>query len=163
MVAYPQSRVLVVCLGIGMILHDLHVSQFDLGEDSIILGPANAHLHGTKLEWAHTQVLLQMCSTIEEKLKACMDPGEADQEADQEAEEAEEEEEAEDAEETEKTEEPTPPPTSKGKKPPLKRQKKLPDRYMSHPSQSDKLLTSSAALLPGGLLGTSEWAMCPWL
>ena len=35
MEAYPQSHVLVVCLGIGMVLHDLHVVQFDLQDPAV--------------------------------------------------------------------------------------------------------------------------------
>jgi hypothetical protein len=67
-----------------------------------------------------------MCSTIEAELKACMDPGEA-------------------LEETEKTEERenTAPPTSKSKRAPIKKQKKVPDRYTCNVHQSDNLLTPS--------------------
>lgn len=96
MEAYPQSHVLAVCLGIGMVLHDLHVVQFDL-QDS-----ASSHLAKSKLEWAHTQVLLQMCLAIVEDLKACLDGGETHDAV-------------------------TLPP--KGKNPSSKRQKTLPDRY----------------------------------
>jgi hypothetical protein len=93
--AYPQSRVLVVCLGIGMLLRDLHVVQFDSQD------PTSGHLSKSKLEWAHTQVVLQMCTTIVDDLRACLDVGQSDHA-------------------------PTPP---KEKKLPSKRQKIAPDRY----------------------------------
>jgi hypothetical protein len=72
MTAYPQSRVLAVCLGIGMVLRDLHIIQFDLQD------PASAHLKMSKLEWAHTQVVVQMCLTIVSDLKACLDAGQSE-------------------------------------------------------------------------------------
>jgi hypothetical protein len=96
MKAYPQSRVLVVCLGIGMVLQDLHVVQFDLQE------AASAHLKKSKLEWAHTQVLVQMCLTIVDDLKTCLEAGESHDSVT---------------------------PSPKRKAPSSKRQKMLPDRY----------------------------------
>jgi hypothetical protein len=95
MTAYPQSHVLVICLGIGMLLRDLHVVQFDSQD------PASAHLKMSKLEWAHTQVLVQMCLTIVNDLKGCLDEGQP--------------------------EHPVTPP-HKGRKPSSKRQKIVPDR-----------------------------------
>jgi hypothetical protein len=71
MIAYPQSHVLGVCLGIGMVLRDLHTIQFGSQD------PASAHLRMSKLEWAHTQVVIQMCLTIVEDLKACLDAGQS--------------------------------------------------------------------------------------
>jgi hypothetical protein len=108
MVAYPQSRVLVVCLGIGMLLRDLHAIQFELGnedEESSTLDPAMTHLRKSKLDWAHAQVLSQMCLAIAADLRGCLDgeekedPGKAG---------------------------------PKGKKPPSKRQKTLSDRFGLH-------------------------------
>lgn len=96
MKAYPQSHVLVVCLGIGMVLQDLHVIQFDSQD------PASAHLRKSKLEWAHAQVVVQMCLTIVEDLKACLEAGQSEHPV-------------------------TPPP--KGKNPSSKRQKIVHDRY----------------------------------
>jgi hypothetical protein len=96
MKAYPQSHVLVVCLGIGMVLHDLHVVQFD-SEDS-----DSAHLRKSKLEWAHTRVVVQMCLTIVGKLKTCLPDGHSEHAV-------------------------SPPPS--GKKPSSKRQRIIPDRY----------------------------------
>jgi hypothetical protein len=76
MVAYPQNRVLIVCLGIGLLLRDLHAIQFELGgddEEFTSTDPALAPLQKSKLDWAHTQVLLQLCQTIAGDLKECMD------------------------------------------------------------------------------------------
>ena len=73
MIAYPQNQVLLVCLGIGLVLRDLHVIQFDFGEgndvssEDLIL--AIKHLQKSKLEWAHTQVLLAICLSIAEELQ----------------------------------------------------------------------------------------------
>jgi hypothetical protein len=104
MVAYPQSRVLVVCLGIGILLHDLHICQFDFGEDdedSSTLDPATAHLQKSKLGWEHAQAVVQMCLTIAADLTECLGTEQEDHSS--------------------KT-------PSKAKKPSSKRQKKLPDR-----------------------------------
>jgi hypothetical protein len=76
MVAYPQNRVLAVCLGIGLILHDIHTIQFELGEsneDSADRDTALAPLKKSKLDWAHSQALLQMCITVAADLKECLE------------------------------------------------------------------------------------------
>ena len=91
LLAYPQSRILVVCLGIGMVLRDLRVVKS---------GGSIAHLKKSKLDSALSQVVLEMCLEISEDLKACLD---------------------------EELPEDPPTPLPKGKKPPSKRQKKLPD------------------------------------
>lgn len=79
-----------------MVLHDLHVVQFDAQD------PASAHLRKSKLEWAHTQVVIQMCLTIIEDLKACLDAPQSDHSI---------------------------APDPKGKKPRSKRQKTVAERY----------------------------------
>ena len=108
MVAYPQSRVLLVCLGIGMVLRDLQVIQFGLGEgneDSSNSDAAIAHLRKSQLDWGHSKALLRICNTIVDNLNTCL--GEL--------------------------EEPDPPTSgNKGKKPAPKRQRKLPQRYLSN-------------------------------
>jgi hypothetical protein len=98
MTAYPQSHVLGVCLGIGMVLRDLHVIQFGSQD------PASAHLRKSKLDWAHTQVVGQMCLTIVEDLKACLDAGQSEHSVTD----------------------------AKGKKPSSKRLKIVPARYVCH-------------------------------
>jgi hypothetical protein len=118
MVAYPQSRVLVVCLGIGMVLRDLQMIQFGLGEgneDSSKPNAATAHLQKSQLDWGHSKALLRICNTIVDNLKTCL--GELEDQD---------------------------PPRSgnQGKKPPPKRQRKLPDRYLSD-SQSSETCSSS--------------------
>jgi hypothetical protein len=97
MKAYPQSHVLVVCLGIGLLLRDLHVVQFDVQD------PTGAYLSKSKLEWAHTQVVLQMCTTLVDDLRECLDVGQSEDVA-------------------------TPPEPPKGKKLASKRQKIAPNR-----------------------------------
>ena len=76
MKAYSQSQILIMCLGIGMVLHDLQVMQFDSAasdEGSSTQDSASGHLKSSKLEWAHNQVLVEMCLTIADDLKACLD------------------------------------------------------------------------------------------
>jgi hypothetical protein len=105
MEVYPQSRVLLVCLGIGMLLHDLQVIQFGFGEGNQLSSkqnPAIAHLATSQLEWGHSKVLLRMCTTIAGTLKTCL---------------------------AQDTQHSPPESSSKGKKPASKRQKKLPNRY----------------------------------
>ena len=80
MIAHPQHQVLLVCLGIGLVLRDLHVIQFDFGEGNDVSGdidPAIKYLQKSKLEWAHTQVLLPICISIAEDLRTCLDEGKA--------------------------------------------------------------------------------------
>jgi hypothetical protein len=81
MVAYPQSRVIVVCLGIGLILRDLQVIQFGFGEDNedspaLPVDHAIAHLKRSRLEWEHANVLLRTCKTITANLKNCLENNE---------------------------------------------------------------------------------------
>lgn len=107
MEAYPQSRVLVVCLGIGLLLRDLEVIQFGFGEGNQHAGSSKqnagiAHLAQSQLEWGHSNVLLRMCTVIAANLKTCLEEVRQDD---------------------------PPESSSKGKKPASKRQKKLPDRY----------------------------------
>jgi hypothetical protein len=100
LLAYPQSRILVVCLGIGMVLRDLHAVQFEEGDESSSRpGTSTGHLQ-SKLDWALHQVLVEMCLAIAEDLNACLEILKTHDSG-------------------------TPPP--KGKKPASKRQKKLPD------------------------------------
>jgi hypothetical protein len=107
MEAYPQSRVLVVCLGIGLLLRDLQVIQFGFGEgnehaSSSKQNAAIAHLAQSQLEWGHSKVLLRMCIAIAANLKTCL---------------------------AEVRVEDAPESSSKGKQPASKKQKKVPDRY----------------------------------
>jgi hypothetical protein len=109
MEVYPQSRVLVVCLGIGLLLRDIQVIQFGFGEDnqhasSSKQNRAIAHLEKSQLEWGHSKVLLRMCTVIAADLKTCL--AEIEQEEPPES-------------------------STKGKKPAFKRQRKLPERYGS--------------------------------
>lgn len=74
---YPQSRSLAVCLGMGMLLRDLHIMQFELGEGGQDAGAGTldlgiAHLQNSKLTWGHSKQLLRMCTTIVEVLKTCL-------------------------------------------------------------------------------------------
>jgi hypothetical protein len=109
METYPQSRSLTVCLGLGLLLRDLHVIQFELGENgeggvSGGLDPTIEHLKKSKLEWGHSKELLRLCDSIVRTLEICLDDGEQQQ------------------------------PQASGsqqKQPPSKRQKKQPDRYES--------------------------------
>jgi hypothetical protein len=100
-----------------MVLCDLQVIQFGLGdgnEDSSNPNAVIAHLQKSQLDWGHSKALLRICNTIVDNLKTCL--GELDEQD---------------------------PPTSgnKGKKPPPKRQRKLPERYLSD-SQSFEICSS---------------------
>lgn len=103
LLAYPRSRILVVCLGIGMVLRDLHVVQFEGGDASSSRpGSSAGHLQKSKLDWALYQVVVEMCLSISEDLKQCLEIQQTQKSA-------------------------TPPP--KGKKPASKRKKTLHDMY----------------------------------
>jgi hypothetical protein len=80
-VAYPQSKVLGVCLGIGLILRDLSVVQFGFGEENEDsraqpVDPAIAHLKESCLQWEHANALLRTCKTITANLKNCLENSE---------------------------------------------------------------------------------------
>lgn len=107
METYPQSRSLTVCLGLGLLLRDLHIIQFGLGDEGqggVIVGmdPAIEHLRKSKLEWGHSKELLRLCDSMARALEICLD--DIEQEQPQVS-------------------------VSEERQPPLKRQKKHPDRY----------------------------------
>ena len=109
MVPYPQGRVLVVCLGIGMLLRNIQAIQFisaeeDKDANGRSLDPMFAYLEKSPLEWAHVNVLLRVCRTIAGDLSTCVDQAEHV---------------------------PDPKSSFKEKKPPSKRPKKQPERYGS--------------------------------
>jgi hypothetical protein len=96
-----------------MLLRDLQVIQFGFGErneDSSKPDAALAHLQKSQLDWGHCKALLQICNTIVDNLKTCL--GELEQDK---------------------------PQTSGNmpKKPPAKRQRKMPDRYLSDIQSSE--------------------------
>jgi hypothetical protein len=69
MIPYPQKKVMAVCLGIGLVLRDLEVLQFTLGEDQKTLAnPPPAYIQKSVLTWAHTQTLLQKIAGVEADL-----------------------------------------------------------------------------------------------
>jgi len=72
---YDQSRVMMVCLGIGLVLRDLHECQVasahkdaQIANSPLLPKP----LQESKLTWAHSQALLQVCIDIEKHLSICM-------------------------------------------------------------------------------------------
>ena len=69
---YPQSRSLVVCLGVGMLLRDIHVVQFGGEGSGVTLDPTIADLQNSHLEWGHSQQILRMCTSIVEVMKTCL-------------------------------------------------------------------------------------------
>jgi hypothetical protein len=68
MVPYPLSKVLTVCLGIGLVLRDLKFTQATLGEQEAECG-APGYLRSSKLVWAHTNALLHTCNNIQANLQ----------------------------------------------------------------------------------------------
>jgi hypothetical protein len=64
--AQGQSAFALMCLGIGLVLQDLHTIQFDLGEDDSDehLSASVKHLKTSKLEWAQNQVMLRCCQEM---------------------------------------------------------------------------------------------------
>ena len=85
METYAQSQSLTVCLGVGLLLRDLHIIQFELGEDgqggvSGELDPAFEHLRKSKLEWGHSKELLRLCDSMARALGICLDGIEQEQE-----------------------------------------------------------------------------------
>lgn len=63
----------LICLGIGLVLRDLRIHQFELGEDSSDehLDATVRHLKHSKLGWAQTQVLLRCCQDIRKDIWLC--------------------------------------------------------------------------------------------
>jgi len=107
MEVYPESRILVMCLGIGILLRDLRVIQDEFGEDredvdSSTKDPGMLHLQKSQLEWAHAQDVLGICTGIVGGLKTCLNQRHAENADD---------------------------PGSRGKVQRTKQQKKSPDRY----------------------------------
>lgn len=68
-VPYSQRKVMGIGLAVGLVLRDLYLIQFELGEDT----PASIncpHLLSSQLTWAHANVLLQRCTAIQADLVA---------------------------------------------------------------------------------------------
>ena len=65
-----------VCLGIGLVLHDLDLIHSTLGGDgnqpAADQSGVPKHLLQLKLNWAHLQTLLQVCLNIERDLNICL-------------------------------------------------------------------------------------------
>jgi hypothetical protein len=70
---YGRTVMVLICLGIGLVLQDLHMLQFELGEDSSDehLDPTVKHMKHSKLGWAQTQVLLRCCQDLRRDIRLC--------------------------------------------------------------------------------------------
>jgi hypothetical protein len=75
---HGQSAFLLMCLGIGLVLRDLHTGQFELGEgDSDDHLPASTkHLKRSKLGWAQNQVLQRCCQEMWSDMQLCFNQDE---------------------------------------------------------------------------------------
>ena len=71
----PHGRpaMVLMCLGIGLVLRDLHTHQFELGEDSSDehLDATVKHLKHSKLGWAQTQVMIRCCQDLRKDIRLC--------------------------------------------------------------------------------------------
>jgi hypothetical protein len=74
MVPYSQRKVMGIGLGIGLVLRELYLIQFELGEDKSASKNC-PHLLTSQLTWAHTNALLQRCAAIEADLVMMEIPG----------------------------------------------------------------------------------------
>jgi hypothetical protein len=74
MIPYSQRKVIGIGLGIGLVLRELYLIQFELGEDKSASNNC-PHLLTSQLTWAHTNALLQRCAAIEADLVMMDIPG----------------------------------------------------------------------------------------
>jgi hypothetical protein len=75
MVAYSKSAGVTMCLGVGLVLRDLHFNQFQTGsadEDSRI-EDASTHVVQSVLNWGHYQALLSACRDLLEDMEICFE------------------------------------------------------------------------------------------
>jgi hypothetical protein len=68
MVPYSLSKVLTICLAIGLVLRDLEFTQTVLGEQAAE-SSVPRYLRSSRLVWAHTNALLQTCNNIQANLQ----------------------------------------------------------------------------------------------
>jgi hypothetical protein len=77
---HGQAVIILMCLGIGLVLRDLHTMQFELGEDNEAdddLDPLVHHLKTSKLHWGHSQALAGACEDVMQDIAICF-PAEED-------------------------------------------------------------------------------------
>lgn len=82
MKAYSQEKSILICLGLGLVLRDLHTIQFDLSEDGEDddVDEAALHLKQSVLSFAHLDPVLVTCSRMDSDLKECMEHVDVEQE-----------------------------------------------------------------------------------
>ena len=75
MQAYPRSAAVTTCLGVGLILRDLHFSQFPNGpaDEESSTGDASSHVAQSVLNWGHYQALLLACRDACEDIEICLE------------------------------------------------------------------------------------------
>ena len=75
MVAYPRSAAVTMCLGVGLILRDLHFNQFPNGpaDEESSIGDVSSHVAQSVLDWGHYQALLSVCRDACEDIEICLE------------------------------------------------------------------------------------------
>ena len=70
---YGRPAMVLMCLGIGLVLRDLRMHQFELGEDSSDehLDATVKHVKHSKLGWGQTQALLRCCQDLRRDIRLC--------------------------------------------------------------------------------------------
>jgi hypothetical protein len=75
MVAYSKSVGVTMCLGVGLVLRDLHLNQFQTGsaDQNCRIGDASTHVVQSVLNWGHYQALLSACRDLLEDMEICFE------------------------------------------------------------------------------------------
>ena len=75
MVAYSKSFAVTMCLGVGLVLRDLHFRQFKTSSDDEDSSNGGTSTHAIKsvLNWGHYQALLSACRDIRDDMEICFD------------------------------------------------------------------------------------------
>jgi hypothetical protein len=66
-----QSVMVLMCLGIGLVLRDLHAVQFEFGEEGLEADESVQHVQASRLGWGQSQSLLRECRRLKIDILLC--------------------------------------------------------------------------------------------
>ena len=68
---YGQDVVILMCLGIGLVLRDLHAVQYVYGEEGVVADESAQHMQDSLLGWGQRQSLLRECMWLRTDIFGC--------------------------------------------------------------------------------------------
>jgi hypothetical protein len=68
---YGQDVVILMCLGIGLVLRDLHAVQYVYGKEGVVADESAQHVQDSLLGWGQRQSLLRECVRLRKDIFDC--------------------------------------------------------------------------------------------